>query len=270
VKEGYVLIYDIRTGMRVGIFKRHVPFEFLMAHKGIIVKKKLDSRGFFSLGIPKTHNLEKYPNAPVIVEIPFGLTISKLYVYNEKGELLKEHKIIKVFSATGKLIRCCFHLSEREFSLLDDVVIETKLDKNGYLQIGGKVRGHFQEYKGNRVRFEVHHGVITKISFLDTLGNIVATQNYILIYDEKFNLVASTQRRLPRVFEKGIFYLEKIIGPSGKLKFKKKTLITSSQYAGGNGFIKIVNGQVVSFWVVKDNKVVFGRPPCNFNLENKK
>ena len=268
VKRGYVLIYDSSTGERIGTFKRQVRSIFLAGHKGIVVKKQLDSGGFFSLGLPKTHQFPNYPNAFVIAEMPFNSTISKMCLYSNEGELLKDSKIIKIFSADGELTDCYFSLSTEEFNSLNNVSIETELDKNGYFQIGGRIRGHFEKYPHSKVLVKVQQGVITSVSFLDETGDVFDAKECNLIYDKKFHLTGSSYRDFPKSFQEGVFYLQRKIGESGRLVFRGKEIAVSPQYSGCTGFIKVINGRAEKFWIVDEGEVIAGKAPSNFNLES--
>jgi len=268
VKRGYVLIYDSNTGQRLGVFNRKVPFAFLAGHKGIVVKKRLDSGGFFSLSLPKTHNFPNYPNAFVVAEMPFNSTISEMRLYNDEGGLLKKHKVIKIFSADGELMNCYSNLSGEEFSLLDNVVIETELDKNGYFQIGGRRRGHFEKFPHNKVLVKVRQGVITNVSFLDEVGDTFDTKLYNLIYDKNFNLIDSFGRQFPKSFLERSFYMQRNIGKNGKLSLRGEEIVSSPQYSNCTGFIKVVNGEAEKFWIVDKNSIIAGKAPSNFNLES--
>ncbi|MDP8234145.1 MAG: hypothetical protein P9M06_05035 [Candidatus Saelkia tenebricola] len=265
VREGYVLIYDSNTGQRIGTFNRHVPTLFLAGHDGIVVKKRLDSGGFFSLGLPKMHYFPNYPSAFVVAEIPFNYTVRGLSLYNDEGVLLKNHKIIKIFSAAGELIDCHSNLSSEEFSVLNNVSIETELDSNGYLQIGGQIRGHFEKNSHSKVLVKVHQGVITSVSFLNQAGDIFETKEYSLLYDKNFNLIDSFRRRFPENFLKGSFYVQRSIGENGKLSFRGREIISSEQYVNCAGFMKIINGSVEGFWIVNGDEVIAGRAPSSFN-----
>lgn len=269
VREGYVFIYDMDTGQLIGRFKRYVPSEILVGHDGIVVKKRLDSGGFLNFGTSKTHYFGNYPYAFVIFEIPVNLSLSKIWFYDGEGNLIEQKNIgkIKIFDIHGNLISCRFRLPPKELSRLDEVMIETRLDKNGYLQIGGRIQGHFTDYPDTTVRVKVKKGIITSISFLDEEGNILERREFSLIYDRNFNLVGSFMYEFPMEFLQGIFYVQRRIGERGRLNFRGEEVVKLPRYSNCIGFIKIVDGEAKRFWVVEGDKVVLGTAPKKFDFE---
>jgi hypothetical protein len=268
VNAGYTLIYNAQSGELIGRV-RGVTNEFLAGHNGIIVKKRLAKHGILNFGKSHLRVFPEYSEKPVIFEMPRNLSISHIFFFDENGSFLDEKDFtkIKIYDLQGNLLDFNDTLNREYFQQLHNVIIETRLDKNGYLQIGGKIRGHFKDYPGSKVRIKVVNGIITEISFLNGGGDVIERREAFLVMDCDFNLMDSFWRVLPPVYRQGIFYIRYPI-TQRKFSFKRCNFRLPEKCVGKIGFIKIRDGRAVDIFVVHNREVIFGNPPDNFVIKN--
>lgn len=268
VNAGYILIYDAHSGRLIAQV-RVITNKFLAGHNGIIVKKRLAKCGILNFGRAFLRVFPEYSEKPVIFEIPQNLSISHIFFFDENGNFLgeKDFTKIKIYDLEGNLLDFNDTLSKEYFQQLNNVIIETHLDKNGYLQIGGKIRGHFKDYPGSKVRIKVKDGVITEISFLDGQGNVIEKRKAFLIMDSNFNLLDSFWRVLPPAYREGTFYIRYPITQM-QFHFRRHRFNLPYICLGKTGFIKIRDGEVVDIFVVYEREVIFGIPPDNFEIKD--